>query len=94
MFDHANYHPETPDDVISIIAAGFEVDSFNDDDGIYVWGDDLADAISAAEIYAYNLDRLDYHLQDKVAEAVAYWNEEGDADRAVAALDDAFRIQK
>lgn len=84
MFKRSDYLKDTPKAVIDLIEAASKHD-YLDEEG---WGDDVADAVWAAQWYAsvLPLDQQNDYLQDKVLEATAEWNEEGDLDATMSAL--------
>jgi len=92
MFNRSLYLKDTPKAVIDLIEAATVNDEMDEMD----WGDDVADALSAAQHYAAVLpqEQKNDHLQDKVEEATYEWNEEGDMDSTIALLDEAFQIQE
>lgn len=86
-FVRKDYLKDAPKAVIDLIKAAFRNGELDDEE----WGDDVADALSAAQKYAAAHPN-NIKVQEFVLTATGEWNEEGDIDATIAALDDAFRI--
>lgn len=86
-FVRKDYLKDTPAAVINILKAAFRNGELDDEE----WGDDIADALSAAQEYASSAVAT-LKVAEQVEEAGLSWNEDGDGNATIGYLDGAFRI--
>lgn len=86
MFKRSDYLAATPLAVIGIIQAAHDHEYMHEEE----WGDDVADALSAAQDYVERRGASEA-MHQLVEDAAYLWNEEGNMAGTIESLASAFR---
>lgn len=91
MFSKTNYLADAPNAAISLIESAHQTTIDEE------WDCDICDAIGATEEY-FRVNHVNWPLkavetrQELLEQMTFAWNEEGDIDEFIAALEDFYRI--